>query len=53
MLALFPGGCLLHHKGIEMIRQYLETWRLQWVNDRILIHSIFCTKRDDIAVTQF
>jgi len=41
MLALCPGRCLLHHKGIEIIRQYLETWSLQSVNDQILIHSIF------------
>jgi len=30
-----------------------ETWSLQWVNDQILIHSNFCTKRNYIAVTQF
>jgi len=28
-------------------------WSLQWANDQIFIHSIFCTKRDYIAVTQF
>jgi len=26
---------------------------MKFVNDEILIHSIFCTKRDYIAVTQF
>ena len=25
-----------------------EKWSLQWVNDQILIHLIFCTKRDYI-----
>jgi len=59
MLALCPGRCLLHHKGIEnYIRRYFstsqrETWSLQWVNDKLLIHSVYWTKRDYIAVTQF
>ena len=59
MLALCPGRCLLHHKGIENhIRQYFstsqrETLSLQWVIDKLLIHSIYWTKRDYIAVTQF
>jgi len=59
MLALYPGRCLLHHKGIEnYIRQYFstsqrETWSLPWINDKLLIHSIYWTKRDYIAVTQF
>ena len=43
---------------LTMVRQYFstsqrETWSLQWVNDHLLILSIFCTKHDYIAVTQF
>jgi len=59
MLALGPGRYLLHHEGIENDQTIFfstsqrETWSLQWVNDQILIHSIFCTKRGYIALTQF
>jgi len=58
MLALCPGRCLLHHKGIEndqtiFFHVTAGNVNLQLVNDQIFTHSIFFTKRDYIAVTQF
>jgi len=52
MLAHFVlEGVYCITRSLKMTRQYFstsqrETWSLQWVNAQILIHSIFCTKRD-------
>jgi len=56
MLALYPGRYLLHHKGIkndQTIFFYVTGANVKFAVSQTLIHSIFCTKRDYIAVTQF